>query len=99
MRQAIVKHFYNIPEYIADSKNGTAITADVAAGGKKVTVKSVQEYLKVSKMDKNRTWGTEREVLVMAHLLKTPIYAYSVSSIPTLNTWQSVILTALILPY
>ena len=37
---------------------------------------SVKEYVQHTKMDKQGTWGTEIELLVLSHLLKTSIYTY-----------------------
>ena len=37
---------------------------------------SVKEYIQYTKMDKQGTWGTEIELLVLSHLLKTSIYTY-----------------------
>ena len=37
---------------------------------------SVKEYVQYTKMDKQGTWGTEIELLVLSHLLKTSIYTY-----------------------
>ena len=35
---------------------------------------SVKEYIQYTKMDKHGTWGTEIELLVLSHLLKTYTY-------------------------
>ena len=37
---------------------------------------SDKEYVQYTKMDKQGTWGTEIELLVLSHLLKTSIYTY-----------------------
>ena len=38
---------------------------------------SVQSYIASSKMDKSGIWGTETEILALAHMLQTDIYSYS----------------------
>ena len=38
---------------------------------------SVQSYIASSKMDKSRIWGTETEILTLAHMLQTDIYSYN----------------------
>ena len=37
---------------------------------------SLKEYIQYTNMDKQDTWGTEIEQLVLSHLLKTSIYTY-----------------------
>ena len=37
---------------------------------------SVKEYVQYTKMDKQGNWGTDIELLVLSHLLKTSIYTY-----------------------
>ena len=37
---------------------------------------SVKEYIKLTKMNKPHVWGTDIELLVVAHLLKTCIHFY-----------------------
>ena len=38
---------------------------------------SVQSYIASSKMDKSGMWGTETEMLALAHMLQTDIYSYN----------------------
>ena len=38
--------------------------------------KSLSEYLKTAKMDKDRVWGTTDELLVASSWLKTPIFVW-----------------------
>ena len=56
--------WYQIPDFVADKK-GVKIAADIAGGTEK-TATSVPEYLSITKMASNRTWGTDKEVMVMA---------------------------------
>ena len=42
---------------------------------------SVKEYVHYTKMDKQGTCGTEIELLVLSHLLKTSIYTYLTTKI------------------
>ena len=37
---------------------------------------SLKKYIQYTNMDKQDTWGTEIELLVLSHLLKTSIYTY-----------------------
>ena len=45
---------------------------------------SVSEYVNTTGMDKNRTWGTEAEMFVLAHKLNTNIYCWHEAS----RTWN-----------
>ena len=38
---------------------------------------SVQSYIASSEMDKSGIWGTETEILALAHMLQTDIYSYN----------------------
>ena len=38
---------------------------------------SIQSYIASRKMDKSGIWGTEMEILALAHMLQTDIYSYS----------------------
>ena len=37
------------------------------------TVTSVQQYVRNTRMDRSGTWGTDREVRAIAHLLNTTV--------------------------
>jgi len=78
---------YDIPDYVADP-NSTTIDRDVAGSVQPVIVRSVAEYVTISKMDQNRTWGTDREVMVLAHMLKICIYVYTGGSDTLLPNWS-----------
>lgn len=45
---------------------------------------SVSHYLSSTRMGSNETWGTTAEVVTLSHLLRTPIFVYSLTSL----TWQ-----------
>jgi len=68
--------------------NSTTIDRDVAGSVQPVIVRSVAEYVTISKMDQNRTWGTDREVMVLAHMLKICIYVYTAGSDTLLPNWS-----------
>ena len=61
VRMAVIAHMYDIPQVVVGDTS-------------KIT--SVAQYLKETGMDKNRTWGTDREVYIMASLLQTMIYLF-----------------------
>jgi len=45
---------------------------------------TVEDYLNNSGMSVNGTWGTELEMIVFSHMLKTNVYSFDASS----NTWS-----------
>ena len=45
---------------------------------------SIQEYITSKRMDQDSAWGTDIEMLTLAHLLNTPILSYSVEH----GSWQ-----------
>ena len=45
---------------------------------------SIQEYIRHNSMDNEFAWGTDIEMLTLAHLLQTPVVSYSVQY----STWQ-----------
>ncbi len=42
-----------------------------------VQYSSVQDYIRATGMDRATTWGTDIEMLTLAHLLKTPVLCYA----------------------
>ena len=47
------------------------------------TVHTVDQYIRNTGMDKSGTWGTDKEVVALAHLLNTRVFAYA----PASNYW------------
>ena len=45
---------------------------------------SIQSYIASTGMDRDSTWGTDVEMLSLAHLLQTPVHSYS----QPLGLWQ-----------
>ena len=45
---------------------------------------SIQAYIATKQMDQDSAWGTDIEMLTLAHLLNTPILSYSVQH----GSWQ-----------
>ena len=45
---------------------------------------SIQDYIRYNNMDREFAWGTDVEMLTLAHLLQTPVVSYSVQY----STWQ-----------
>ena len=39
---------------------------------------SIQEYISHNNMDRDGTWGSDIEVLIMSHLLRTTVFLYNV---------------------
>ena len=52
--------------------------------GPHITFHSVDEYVQAESMDKDGAWGSEVEIMTLAHLLQTPVYSYDVQS----QTWS-----------
>ena len=52
--------------------------AHLLLGGHLINYDSVDKYVQVTGMDKDRTWGTEVEMMTLPHLLQTPLYTYNV---------------------
>ena len=46
-------------------------------------VRSVEEYVRNTRMDRDGTWGNTEEVMALSHLLNTQVYSY----VPNTNTW------------
>ena len=61
LRSAIVNHMRSIEHHLV----GSHITHD-----------SVDAYIHSTHMDQSETWGTNVEILVLAHLLETNIYTF-----------------------
>ena len=68
IRSAIVAHLPNI-EHILISESDN--------------IHNVDDYLRRTRMNRNATWGTEKEVWALAHMLNTPVYAYKADE----NSW------------
>ena len=64
IRRAILRHMVDI--------------AHLLLGGHLTNYDSVDEYVQATGMDKDRTWGTEGDMMTLPHLLQTPLYAYNV---------------------
>ena len=64
VRRAIIQHMIHIAHFII--------------GHHVVEYTSIQEYIKDKTMDQEYAWGTDIELLTLAHLLQTPIVSYSV---------------------
>ena len=60
-----------------NTKTGTCSTCGVRR------YRDIYHYIRDTKMDLDRSWGTDVEILTFAHLLQTPIFTYSVQH----KTW------------
>ena len=59
IRTAILEHMINVAHFILDHHiQGYS---------------SIQDYIRCNDMDQEFTWGTDIEILTLAHLLETPI--------------------------
>ena len=63
VRTAILQHMINIGHFIL--------------GHHILNYSSIQEYIAGTNMDRESAWGSEFEILTLAHLLQTPILSYS----------------------
>ena len=70
VRLAILNHMVNIAHFILD-RHILGYT-------------SIQQYITAKKMDQGSAWGTDVEMLTLAHLLNTSILSYSVQH----GSWQ-----------
>ena len=70
VRRAIIQHMIHIAHFII--------------GHHVVEYASIQEYIADKNMDQEYAWGTDIEMLILAHLLQTPIMSYSVQH----RSWQ-----------
>ena len=63
IRRAILRHMVDIAHLLI---------------GPHITYHSVDEYVQAKKLKDDGAWGSEVEIMTLAHLLQTPIYSYSV---------------------
>ena len=63
VRHAILDHMTNNAQYFL--------------GHHLIGYDSVQSYIASTGMDQNGTWGTDIEMLSLAHLLRTPVLSYN----------------------
>ena len=61
LRSAIINHMHSIQHHLI---------------GSHIAHKSVNAYIHSTRMDQSKTWGTDVEILVLAHLLETNIYTF-----------------------
>ena len=61
IRKSIIEHMMNIAHLVL---------------GSHIQHNSIRDYVQVSAMDQDSTWGTEIEILVFAHMVKTNVYTY-----------------------
>ena len=55
----------------------THMKANIKNDMSRYLAQDVEDYIRQSKMDENRTWGTDPEVLAAAHLIGIDIMAYT----------------------
>ena len=62
VRTAILQHMINVGHFIL--------------GHHVLNYSSIQDYIADTNMDRESAWGTDIEMLTLAHLLQTPILSY-----------------------
>ena len=68
IRSAIVAHLANIEHVLVNES---------------ANIHNVDDYLRRTRMNRDRVWGTEYEVWALAHMLNTPVYSYKAND----NSW------------
>ena len=63
VRTAILQHMINVGHFIL--------------GHHVLNYSSIQDYIADTNMDRESAWGTDIEMLTLAHLLQTPILSYN----------------------
>ena len=79
LRSAIVQHILSIPHlligYGADGEpNGINLLCHPTV------YESAEDYISCTRMDRNGTWGTNVEMLALAHIVNAPVYCYDTTA-------------------
>ena len=61
VREAILSHMFSVEDPL--------LGAHIRHG-------SVQEYIRVTRMNENSSWGTDVEIITFAHLVNTNVYTF-----------------------
>ena len=63
------------------------VSEDNSQSGTEFTTGGIDRYIAATGMDRDKTWGSEVEIMVLSHLLNAAVYTYD-----TNNGWSKYIL-------
>ena len=55
----------------------------------------IEQYISASRMEHDRTWGSEVEMMALAQLLDTPVYTYDTTPMDGTDTTQGMCMVCL----
>ena len=85
VRRAIIRHMRDIGNVLWESQispllNNLRSIGEVAVGYNQSPnadhMAGINQYIAATRMDHDKTWGSEVEIMVLAHLLDTAVYSY-----------------------
>ena len=85
VRRAIIRHMRDIGNVLWESQispllNNLRSIGEVSVGNNQSPnadyLAGINQYIAATRMDHDKTWGSEVEIMVLAHLLDTAVYSY-----------------------
>ena len=85
VRRAIIRHMRDIGNILWESQissllNNLRSIGEVSVGNNQSPnadhMAGINQYIAATRMDHDKTWGSEVEIMVLAHLLDTAVYSY-----------------------
>ena len=85
VRRAIIRHMRDISNVLWESQispllNNLRSIGEVSVGNNQSPnadhMAGINQYIAATRMDHDKTWGSEVEIMVLAHLLDTAVYSY-----------------------
>ena len=85
VRRAIIRHMRDIGNVLWESQispllNNLRSIGEVSVGNNQSPnadhMAGINQYIAATRMDHDKTWGSEVEIMVLAHLLDTAVYSY-----------------------
>ena len=85
VRRAIIRHMRDIDNVLWESQispllNNLRSIGEVSVGNNQSPnadhMAGINQYIAATRMDHDKTWGSEVEIMVLAHLLDTAVYSY-----------------------
>ena len=85
VRRAIIRHMRDIGNVLWESQispllNNLRSIGEVSVGNNQSPIADhmagINQYIAATRMDHDKTWGSEVEIMVLAHLLDTAVYSY-----------------------
>ena len=85
VRRAIIRHMRDIGNVLWESQispllNNLRSIGEVSVGNNHSPnadhMAGINQYIAATRMDHDKTWGSEVEIMVLAHLLDTAVYSY-----------------------